>query len=86
MLLLDPIIANSLTEELDKKLLLTIQSECNKHSIQLPWDAIGKTMGEHISGGAVIQHLAKLRTRKSAEHTHGVNMGSSSKMFVIDCC
>lgn len=64
--------AHSLLDELDKKLLLTIQSECNKQYIALPWDAIGKTMGEHISGGAVIQHLAKLRTRESADNTQGV--------------
>ncbi|KAL2041769.1 hypothetical protein N7G274_005553 [Stereocaulon virgatum] len=51
------------SDELDKKLLLAIQSKCNQRHILLPWDAIGKLMGEHISGGAVIQHLAKLRTR-----------------------
>jgi hypothetical protein len=63
--------SHSFPDELDKKLLLTIQSECNKQYIPLPWNAIGKTMGEHISGGAVIQHLAKLRTRESTDYTQG---------------
>lgn len=48
---------------MDKRLLLTIQSECNALNIALPWAEIGQAMGEHISGGAVIQHLAKLRIR-----------------------
>ena len=59
-------------DELDKKLLLSIQSECNAHNIALPWNDIGETlgntMGERVTGGAVIQHLAKLRTRMVAEN------------------
>ena len=57
---------NSLTQladDMDKRLLLTIQSECNAQSLNLPWNDIGHSMGEQISGGAVIQHLAKLRAR-----------------------
>lgn len=48
---------------MDKKLLLTIQSVCNSDGIKLPWDKIGEIMGDQISDGAVIQHLAKLRQR-----------------------
>ncbi|KAK4691819.1 hypothetical protein P7C71_g5267, partial [Lecanoromycetidae sp. Uapishka_2] len=54
-------------DDLDKKLLLTVQYECNARHIVLPFDAIGKTMGDGITGGAVIQHLAKLRTRMIAD-------------------
>ena len=50
-------------DEMDKRLLLAIQYECNSQSTNLPWSDIGRRMGEHITGGATIQHLAKLRTR-----------------------
>ena len=55
------------TDDMDKKLLLTIQSECNAQNINLPWTEIGLIMGHKISGGAVVQHLAKLRTRMVAQ-------------------
>ncbi|MCJ1426798.1 hypothetical protein MMC29_004701 [Sticta canariensis] len=50
-------------DELDKKLILTIQYVCNADGIKIPWDKVGAIMGEGISDGAVIQHLAKLRQR-----------------------
>lgn len=50
-------------DDMDKKLLLTMQSACNSEGVNLPWDKIGQIMGDQISGGAVIQHLAKLRSR-----------------------
>jgi len=52
---------------LDKKLLLTIQSVCNSENVKIPWDKVAAIMGEHISDGAVIQHLAKLRQRMVAQ-------------------
>lgn len=48
---------------MDKKLLLAIQSVCNADGVKIPWDKVGKIMGDKISDGAVIQHLAKLRQR-----------------------
>ncbi|KAI9874948.1 MAG: hypothetical protein M1830_009090 [Pleopsidium flavum] len=51
------------TDDMDKKLLLTIQSVCNAEGVKVPWDKVGKIMGDKISDGAVIQHLAKLRQR-----------------------
>lgn len=51
------------TDELDKKLALAIQYVCNADGIRVPWDKVGAVMGEGISDGAVIQHLAKLRQR-----------------------
>jgi len=48
---------------MDKKLLLTIQSVCNADGVKIPWDKVGRIMGDRISDGAVIQHLAKLRQR-----------------------
>jgi len=53
---------------MDKKLLLTIQQECNQQNITLPWKEIGETMGPLISGGAVVQHLSKLRIRMVAQN------------------
>ena len=57
------VFADIVTDDMDKKLLLSIQSECNNQGICIPWQEIGQTMGDKISGGAVIQHLAKLRGR-----------------------
>lgn len=48
---------------MNKKLLLAIQSACNSAGVRVPWDKVGEIMGEQISDGAVIQHLAKLRQR-----------------------
>ena len=48
---------------MDKKLLLAMQYCCNLVGLTMPWSDIGSIMGEGISGGAVIQHLAKLRIR-----------------------
>ncbi len=48
---------------MDKKLLLAVQWACNRKSIKIPWDMVGKEMGETITESAVIQHLAKLRQR-----------------------
>ncbi|KAL8857746.1 MAG: hypothetical protein Q9178_005646 [Gyalolechia marmorata] len=49
--------------ELDKKLLLTLQWACNAKGLKIPWDLVAEQMGPTISPGAVIQHLAKFRTR-----------------------
>ncbi|KAL8712738.1 MAG: hypothetical protein Q9220_002946 [cf. Caloplaca sp. 1 TL-2023] len=51
------------TEEMDKKLLLTLQWACNKRGVKIPWEMVAEEMGTTISAGAVIQHLAKFRSR-----------------------
>ena len=48
---------------MDKLLLLNIQYQCNHDNLGINWDAVGRLMGSTVSGGAVIQHLAKLRQR-----------------------
>ena len=48
---------------MDKKLLLTVQYVCNAEGVKIPWDKVGSVMGENISDGAVVQHLAKLRIK-----------------------
>ncbi|KAL8778062.1 MAG: hypothetical protein Q9213_007581 [Squamulea squamosa] len=50
-------------DELDKKLLLTIQWACNVKGVKIPWEIVANEMGATITAGAVIQHLAKFRTR-----------------------
>ncbi len=55
--------ADSELDDLDKKLLLTIQSVCNAEGVKIPWDKVARIMGAHMTDGAVIQHLAKLRIR-----------------------
>lgn len=59
--------ANIVAVELDYKLLLGMQYECNVAGIVIPWENIGRLMGPHISGSAVIQHLAKTRSRMVAK-------------------
>lgn len=39
---------------------------CSDKGVKLPWDDIGATMEEHVSGGAIIQHISKLRQRLEA--------------------
>ncbi|KAL8666805.1 MAG: hypothetical protein Q9168_007394 [Polycauliona sp. 1 TL-2023] len=55
------------TDELDKKLLLTIQWGCNSKGIKLPWETIANEMSASINSelteSAIVQHLAKFRTR-----------------------
>ena len=53
---------------MDKKLLLAMQYQCNFAGLAVPWAEIGAIMGEGITGGAVIQHLAKLRLRMVAQN------------------
>ena len=49
--------------EFHKKLLLSIQSECNAQGVVIPWNNVAALVGPTITGGAVIQHLAKIRIR-----------------------
>ena len=51
---------------MDQKLLLSFQYASNVAGLAVPWDEIGRVMGEGITGSAVIQHLAKTRTRMIA--------------------
>ena len=48
---------------MDQKLLLSFQYASNVAGLTVPWDEIGRVMGERITGSAVIQHLAKTRIR-----------------------
>ncbi|KAI4259059.1 MAG: hypothetical protein L6R42_004780 [Xanthoria sp. 1 TBL-2021] len=55
------------TDELDKKLLLTIQWACNVKGIKIPFELVASEMSStkssDISAGAIVQHLAKFRVR-----------------------
>jgi hypothetical protein len=59
-----------LTEQadtLDRKLLLCIQSACNTENVKVPWKTVAKLMGGEMSEGAIVQHLAKTRSRLDGE-------------------
>ena len=58
--------AKLLVDDMDKTLLLTIQAVCNSEGVTIPWDRVGSALGQHISGGAIVQHLSKLRIRMVA--------------------
>ncbi|GKZ72943.1 hypothetical protein AnigIFM50267_009611 [Aspergillus niger] len=51
-------------ENLNELLLLTVQSVCNTKSIKIPWAEVANTMGHNVTEGAIVQHLAKLRSRR----------------------
>lgn len=52
------------SDDLDQLLLLTVQSVCNKNNVKIPWGEIADTMGHNVTEGAIVQHLAKLRSRR----------------------
>ena len=53
---------------MDIQLLLSIQRECNRKGIKIPWDAVATMFGPNCTGGAVIQHLSKLRQKRVREN------------------
>ncbi|KAJ5084069.1 hypothetical protein NUU61_008648 [Penicillium alfredii] len=59
--------------EMDLFLLLGVQSACNTLAIKLPWNKVAEIMNENLPGqfteGAIVQHLAKLRSRPSGSKT-----------------
>ena len=52
-----------LAEKLDQSLLLAVQFVCSREGIAIPWDGVGAVLDSRITGGAIVQHLAKLRLR-----------------------
>ncbi|KAL1884348.1 hypothetical protein VTK73DRAFT_42 [Phialemonium thermophilum] len=50
-----------------EKLLLHIQYECSRYQVDLPWDSIAHRLHPGSSGGAIIQHLNRLRSQLVAE-------------------
>lgn len=55
-------------DNLNELLLLTVQSVCNTQGVRIPWGDVAGTMGNNVSEGAIVQHLAKLRTRRVASN------------------
>jgi len=58
----------TLTDDLDKQVLLTVQYACNEAGVRIPWDDVALKMCEiagedKFTGGAIIQHLSKLRSK-----------------------
>lgn len=58
-------LAHALTcaEDLDKNLMLSMQYVCSQEGIKIPWDSVAAVMADNVTGGAIVQHLAKLRAR-----------------------
>lgn len=50
-----------------EKLLLHMQYECSRYKIELPWDHIAHRLHPGSSGGALLQHLNRLRATLIAE-------------------
>lgn len=54
--------------------MLAIQSACNEFKIRIPWERVAEIMGDDISDGACVQHLAKLRTTLIQMNVPGVEV------------
>jgi len=50
-----------------EKLLMHIQYECSRYKIDLPWDSIAHRLHPGSSGGAILQHMNRLRGTLVAE-------------------
>lgn len=50
-----------------EKLLMHLQYECSRYKIELPWDSIAHRLHPGSSGGAILQHLNRLRGTLVAE-------------------
>jgi hypothetical protein len=52
--------------------MLTVQYACNEAGVRIPWDDVARLMCEitgepKFTGGAIIQHLSKLRTKMESQ-------------------
>ena len=54
------LLTDNSSDDMDKKLLLSIQSECNAQGVNIPWNSIATIVGPTITGSAVIQHLVRI--------------------------
>ncbi|KAK3315152.1 hypothetical protein B0H66DRAFT_606056 [Apodospora peruviana] len=50
-----------------EKLLLHIMYECSRHRVDVPWDAIAHRLHPGSTGGAIMQHLNRMRNTLIAE-------------------
>ena len=55
--------ANAVAEILDQRALLAVQHVCNQDAVKIPWTKVAALLGPTVTEGALIQHLAKLRTK-----------------------
>ncbi|KAL2412721.1 hypothetical protein ABEF95_005199 [Exophiala dermatitidis] len=55
------------SDDLDKGVLLAIQYASAEAGIKLPWQRVAELMGPKFSEGAIVQHLAKLRSIMASE-------------------
>jgi hypothetical protein len=83
----------TLTDDLDKQVLLTVQYACNEAGVRIPWDDVALKMCEIVgedkfTGGAIIQHLSKLRSKMESHALkvppplrRGVSVNAPSKIY-----
>lgn len=57
------LLANTLVDVMDQRMLLALQYAANQAGTKLPWAQAGRLVAESITEGAIVQHLAKLRAR-----------------------
>lgn len=76
----------TMIENLNELLLLTVQSVCNQLGVKIPWANVAETMGNNVTEGAIVQHLAKLRTRRIAANKEvppPLRRGGSGTMAIV---
>ena len=57
-----------IVDDLDTQVLLAINVACHNNNIKIPWDDVGTMLDTTmlVSGSAIIQHMAKIRSRRVA--------------------
>ncbi|KAF5859585.1 hypothetical protein ETB97_002614 [Aspergillus alliaceus] len=52
-------------DNLNELLLLSVLPVCNNQAIKIPWSEVASTMKNNVTEGAIVQLLAKLRSRRA---------------------
>ena len=71
-----------LPDDKDIDCLLAIVKQCGTHGLKIPWDAVGRDIGDRVSGNAVQQHIAKLKKKVEETRRNGTKTVSQKSGFV----
>ena len=51
------------SDDIDKQVLLAVQYVCNLEGLRINWGKVAQVLGPDFTEGAIVQHLAKLRSK-----------------------
>ncbi|KAL9059254.1 MAG: hypothetical protein Q9162_001291 [Coniocarpon cinnabarinum] len=55
------------TDEKNAHLIILIDHVCKQHAIKIPWDEVADLLNVGTTGGAIEQHITKLRNKRAAQ-------------------